>query len=266
MIRLGKLLLASALLVPAMAIAQPADLPIPAAKTNEYPPGISVRQTAAGPVYANATGQTLYGMDMRTVIRWSPDAAEYCQNDCAANWLPLLAPEGSKPNIRYPTGRAANSRQPPAPGFVLPQSAPDWTIIAGPAGAQWYKGWHMVFVRKDDKPGSTQFDGADNLTWNTLKFVPPVPKVSAPSGIKAMFHKGAYLLTDAGGHALYTGTCTTGCGWRPLAAPMAGRGIGDWAVDLSGDLPQWRWKGRKVYVSEKDDPKTPPANAEVLRP
>ncbi len=255
------------MLAPAVAYAQPADLPIPAATTSEYPPGVSVRQTASGPVYANANGQTLYGMDMRTVIRWSPDAAQYCQNECATNWLPVLAPEGTKPNIKYPTGRGAFSRQPPQPGFVLPQSAPDWTVIAGPAGPQWvYKGWHMVFVRNGDKPGSTKYDGADSLTWNTLKFVPQMPQLALPPGIMPVFNKGAYQLTDKAGHVLFTGPCDKGCEWTPLAAPLASRGIGDWTVDLSGDLPQWSWKGRKVYVSQKDEPMTAPAKVEVLRP
>jgi predicted lipoprotein with Yx(FWY)xxD motif len=267
MIRLGLLLATRALLVPATAGAQPVDLPIPAAKTSQYPPGISVRNTATGPVYVNARNQTLYGMDMRTVIRWSPDAAQYCQAECAKDWQPILAPEGSRPNIKFPTGPNANSRQPPPAGFVAPQSAPDWSVIVGPAGPQWvYKGWHLVFVHNGDKPGSSKYDGTDNLTWNTLKFVPPVPQVAAPPGIKPVFHKGAYLLADIGGHALFTGRCGKGCAWTPFAAPLAGRGMGDWAVDVSGELPQWRWKGRKVYVSQKDDPMMAPAEAKVLRP
>ena len=84
--------------------AQPADLPIPAATTSEYPPGVTVRQTASGPVYADARGHTLYGMDMRTLLRWSPDAAQYCKDACAENWEPLLAPADAKPNIVFPRG------------------------------------------------------------------------------------------------------------------------------------------------------------------
>jgi hypothetical protein len=65
--------------------AQPADLPIPAATTTEYPAGISVARTAAGSVYVASDGRTLYGMDMRTLLRSGADAAQYCQAVCTAS-------------------------------------------------------------------------------------------------------------------------------------------------------------------------------------
>lgn len=282
-------------LVPAMALAQPADLPIPAATTSQYPPGVSVRKTAGGPVYTDARGRTLYGMDMRVLIRWSPDPALYCKDDCARDWEPLMAPEGAKPNIMFPRGfgdrGAAGPARPPAgaapaatpqprlqperapgqaplpEGFVLPQRAPDWTIIAGPSGPQWvYKGWHLVYTRKNDRPGSSTFDGADRFTWNTLKFVPPVPEVKAPPGVATAFAKGAYLLSDKDGHALFTGNCAATCTWIPLAAPAASRPVGEWSVNLGGDRPQWNWRGKPVFVSQEDDPLSAPGSGALVRP
>ena len=97
------LIAAFALLSPPSLLAQPADLPIPAARTSEYPAGISVRQTRAGPVYADARGRTLYGLDMRTVLRWSPDASQFCKDRCP-DWEPLLAPADAKPTIMFPRG------------------------------------------------------------------------------------------------------------------------------------------------------------------
>ena len=271
--------------------AQPVDLPIPAATTDQYPPGVTVRQTAKGPVYADAQGHTLYGMDMRTLVRWSADAAQYCQGPCAQTWQPLLAPADAKPNVVFPrgfgdrsrTGGAAGEAAPVAgaapppvrggfnavpPGFIAPQSAPDWTIIQGPQGPQWvYKGWHMVYTRKGDKPGSTAFDGSDSFTWNTLKFVPPTPKLTAPSSVSVQFVDGTYALADKTGHLLFTGNCAADCnGWVPLAAPMASKGFGDWAISLASDTPQWTWRGKPVFVSQEDNPlKAPPAGT-VLRP
>ena len=112
------LLAAAMALSPQPLLAQPADLPVPAAKTNEYPPGIAVRQTRSGPVYANARGRTLYGMDMRTVLRWSPDASQFCKDRCA-EWEPLLAPTDAKPNIAFPRGLGG----PPAPRVAGASSA-----------------------------------------------------------------------------------------------------------------------------------------------
>ncbi len=271
-------LLAAVLLTAQPSLAQPVDLPVPAATTSDYPPGVAVRRTASGPVYADARGRTLYGMDMRTVLRWSPDAALYC-NDRCADWVPLLAPVDARPNIAFPRGLGApppprgGTQRPPGPpplpaGYVSPQGAPDWTVIAGPQGPQWvYKGWHMVYVRKGDRPGSAAHDGESAQTWNTLKFVPPVPKIAAPAGVTALYANGSYALATREGRLLYTGSCAAPCtGWSPLAAPMAGGGLGEWSVSLAGDSPQWAWRGKPVYVSSEADPLTVPKNGRVLRP
>lgn len=272
---------ALALLASAPLHAQPVDLPIPAATTSEYPPGVSVRQTRSGPVYADARGRTLYGMDLRTLLRWSPDPSQHCQAECAAQWEPLLAPAEAKVNIAFPRSFGGPPAQrtpgtpprPPGPpplppGFVLPQSAPDWTVISGPQGPQWvYKGWHMVFARKGDRPGSTAFDGAEGKSWNTLKFVPPVPKLVAPANVTSLFANGAYQLADRNGRALFTGNCADPCtGWMPLPAPMASQGLGEWSVGLGGDYPQWNWRGKPVYISQEADPLAVPKAGKVLRP
>ena len=280
----------SAALAGSAAYAQPVDLPIPAATTDQYPPGVTVKQTARGPVYADARGNTLYGMDMRTLVRWSADASQYCQGPCAESWQPVLAPPDAKPNIIFPrgfggrplpaaggagaapAGAAGAPARPPQggvpAGFIVNQAAPDWTIIQGPQGPQWvYKGWHMVYTRKGDKPGTTAFDGSDNLTWNTLKFVPPAPKLVAPSNVSALFVDGAYALADKNGRVLFTGHCVSDCaGWVPLAAPMAGRGFGEWAISLASDTPQWTLGGKPVFVSQEVNPVKAPPSGTVLRP
>ena len=295
--RVIAILALSAALAGTAAYAQPVDLPIPAATTDQYPPGVTVRQTAKGPVYTDAQGHTLYGMDLRTLVRWSADAAQYCQGPCAETWQPMLAPPDSKPNVMFPrgfggrpppaaggavaapgagAGAAAAPARPPQgggfnavpAGFIANQAAPDWTIIQGPQGPQWvYKGWHMVYTRKGDKPGMATFDGSDNLTWNTLKFVPPVPKLVAPSNVSALFVDGGYALADKNGRVLFTGNCVSDClGWVPLAAPMAGKGFGEWAISLASDTPQWTWRGKPVFISQEDNPVKAPPSGTVLRP
>ena len=137
--------------------AQPVDLPIPAAATNSFPTGIKVARVGTGQVYVDGSGRVLYGMDLRVLQRFSPDPALYCTEACAQAWEPLLAPAGTAPNIAYPPGfrgelRARGGAGPTTPpGFVTQQTAPDWTVIAGPQGPQWvYKGWHMVYVHRGD--------------------------------------------------------------------------------------------------------------------
>lgn len=277
-----------ALALPAAGLAQPVDLPLPPASAAEYPAGVKVAKAGGGQVYVDSRGRTLYGMDMRTLIRWAPDPAQYCQAECAAEWEPLLAPTGSQANIAFPKGFGDRQRQAPqgqgapqqgqapqqagtpgaAPVALQPQNAPDWTIIAGPQGPQWvYKGWHMVFTRKDDKRGSTQFDGAQDFTWNTLKYVPPVPKLEAPATVGTVLVDGQYALADKEGRVLFTGKCKADCaGWVPLPGGMASRGIGNWTISEAGERPQWLYGGKPVFVSQEADPKTIPASATILRP
>lgn len=230
-------------------MAQPVDLPIPAATTSDYPPGVRVRATEAGPVYADRRGQTLYGLDMRTVLRWAPDPALYCGEACQAEWEPMLAPADAVVNIRYPgaSGRPQNDYGDGR--FLDNRRAPDWTVIAGPAGPQWvYKGWHMVFTRRGSQPGATDFDGHDGKIWNTLKFVPPVPQVSAPAGVKPAFVEGRYVLSDSTGRPLFTGRCAQPCAWTPLPAPLASSGMTRWKVSRASDVAQWHYGTQPVFI------------------
>jgi predicted lipoprotein with Yx(FWY)xxD motif len=244
--------------------AQPADLPVAPATTSNYPPGVKVLKLPSGAVYANKKGLTLYGMDMRTVLRAGPDPALYCTGRCAEEWEPLLAPEKATPNIKFPAafGRGGGL----APGFIQPQSAPDWTIIQGVNGPQWvYKGWHLVFVRKGDKKGSTSFEGADGKIWNTLKFIPPVPDIIAPRLVRPVFTDGNYVLSDDKGRSLFTGQCSSGCSeWVPFGGGMASAAIGEWRVEIGGDVPQWHYRNSPVFISL--DGSNVPEGGKALKP
>jgi predicted lipoprotein with Yx(FWY)xxD motif len=257
--------IACALLGAAPALAQPADLPIAPATTDQYPPGVRVAKTAAGPVYADRRGRTLYGLDMRTVLRVGADPALYCAGRCEG-WEPLLAPPGSIINLRFPQGFGPRAQLPPP--FVANQSAPDWTVIAGPHGPQWvYKGWHLVYARAGDRAGSTALDGAEQMTWNTLKFVPPKPVIAAPPGVVPQFVDGRWVVASIEGRVLFTGRCKADCDeWRPLAGGMASGPVGDWSVDSLGERGQWTFRGKPVFVAGSDDPAALPASAKALLP
>jgi predicted lipoprotein with Yx(FWY)xxD motif len=265
--------------------AQPADLPIPAATTAVYPPGVKIGKAGGVPVYTDAQGRTLYGMDMRTLLRAGPDTSKYCQGACAEVWEPLLAPAGLTPNIAFPLGfgdrrqlarlnggapaSASDGPRPdPLAEMARNQKAPDWTIIQGPQGPQWvYKGWHMVFVHRGDKPGSAAYDGAGDMVWNTLKYVPPVPQVAAPGNVSTAFVGGAYALVDKDGRLLFSGNCGNDCaGWRAFTGPLASRGVGDWTVSHETDAPQWFYRGKPVFVAQGPALTDMPAGATALRP
>jgi predicted lipoprotein with Yx(FWY)xxD motif len=247
-------------------VAQPADLPIPAATTERFPAGVRTKATAAGLFYTNRRRQILYGLDMRTVMRAGPNAAQYCQGACLETWAPLLAPKSALPNIEFPQGLSFDPD--PRPEFFKPQKAPDWTIIVGPQGPQYvYKGWHMVFTKRDAKADEPAPDALDGRTWNTLKYVPPVPQITAPPGVKPLFHGGRYVLADKDGRLLFTGQCTGDCaGWQPFVGGAASAGVADWNIGQSGDMPQWLYKGQPVFMAPADHPLGLPAGAKAVQP
>ena len=275
---------AAAFLAAGAVRAQPADLPISPAAAGVYPPGVAIGSADGIPVYVDGAGRTLYGMDMRMLLRAGAEPSKYCQGECARHWLPMLAPAGAKPNILFPRGFGDRQRQQVAAGggqaapssgaaasgteFIQNQKAADWTIIEGPQGPQWvYKGWHMVYVRGDEAPGSAAHEGDENMVWNTLKYVPPVPRLTAPVNVSTAFVEGAYALVDNEGRLLFTGTCGSDCAdWRPFPGGMASRGLGDWAVSREADRPQWLYRGKPVFVASGSTPDDMPANAAVLRP
>src|SRR5438128_916562 len=88
--------MATAQLAAGAALAQPADLPIPAAVSNDFPAGISLAKTKNGTVYVDAKGHTLHGMDLRTLIPRTANGLKYCSGPCLDEWEPLLAPPGAK--------------------------------------------------------------------------------------------------------------------------------------------------------------------------
>jgi predicted lipoprotein with Yx(FWY)xxD motif len=253
-------------MAPVAVWAQASDLPIPVAASDSFPAGIAVKEAGEGHVYVNRRGLTLYGMDMRAVTGRTGRPALYCTGDCLAEWEPLRAPPGSP---LTPIPRQFGG--PKVPG-EKPAAKPigDWLVMEGPVGPQWvYKQVHMVFTHKGDRPGSVVQDGQDSFVWNTLKYVPPVPKLTAPANVTPRLVKGAYVLADMQGHLLFTPRhkdCADPCKWRGFASGMARRGMGEWTVRQGEDQAQWVYRGKPVYLAEGKDMADIPAEAVALTP
>ncbi len=160
-------------------------------------------------------------------------------------------------------------------------TGPDWAMVQGINGPQlMYKGWNLVFVRNGDAPGSTKWDGeAANVPnepairlWNALRYVPPVPKLVAPPNVAPLFIGGAYAMTDTRDHVLYVRDKPQKCNGAcenpvPFRAGLVSQGIGDWTVSRAGEVAQWLYRGKPVFVSQ-GAPKSAdvPAGATILRP
>lgn len=248
-------LVAASLLAASLAAAA-ADAPVPKI---DLPPGITIHQTRQGPVFATASGMTLY-KKLPMVGSWAlaagqANASGACVYQCPSEWPPLLAPKEARP-------------------------VGDFTLLAQPdGGRQWaYKGVPLLTFRYDREPGDTL--GDDTFAFNgprrpvgeaawieseaPLLEPPPVPPPSTgiPTAVTVQpAIGGSRLFADAEGRTLYVqaeGTrnpCMTRCGSdrRPLPAANFARPIGDWSVleDPTG-VRQWAWRGKPVFTYSGD--------------
>ena len=107
---------------------------------SKVPSEVKVQKVAAGQLFADSKGMTLYTFDRDTAPGKSA-----CNGPCAQNWPPLAA----KP-AAMPMG--------------------DWTVVTRDDGSkQWaYKGKPLYTWGKDSKPGDTTGDGF-NSVWHIAK-------------------------------------------------------------------------------------------------
>jgi predicted lipoprotein with Yx(FWY)xxD motif len=99
---------------------------------------VTTATTPLGTIYVNEAGMTLYTYDNDT-----PNTSN-CNGNCATNWPPLLAPEGSVPEG-------------------------DWTIITRSDGTpMWaYESKPVYLWIRDTAPGQTTGDGVGGV-WHVI--------------------------------------------------------------------------------------------------
>jgi predicted lipoprotein with Yx(FWY)xxD motif len=210
-----------------------------------HPADISSGKTNSGLAYTDSRGMTVYAMNMRfaSFLAQGGNPLKYCTDECSKSWVAVKAAADAKP-------------------------AGSWKVVEGAAGPQWsYKGDPVFTYVGDSAPGSAAGAEREDL-FRLITYIPPMPKVTVPAPVKAVFVDEAYILEDGQGHALFTSgkSCGTECrAWTAFEAGMASGSIGDWAVSREGDHPQWLYRGLPVYVvNQEQQPTVAPAKATLL--
>ena len=101
------------------------------------------------------------------------------------------------------------------------------------------------------------------MSETTRKALPMPP--NTPADISVFEDKGAYVLRNQDGLALYTydldvdgrSHCVNKCAetWPPvLASDGASTEVGDWKSIQRGKVRQWSYRGKPVYTYSKDAP------------
>lgn len=260
---------------------EPNNRPAAVSPMPGLPAGMAVRETAAGLVFVNHTGKTLYFPDPGGELQ---DCGEVCEQ----TWQPVSAP-------------------------LLAQTstlADEWTIMTRPGGIrQWaYKGQPVYTYAFDaEGHGGQLFGDTFGSTWGPaikgwhIAMAKPAPP--HPAGITIQQLPGSWeqfntplpglVYADTQGRTLYTIHCRQGrgvgltcddigddarywlsyCGgearcaktWRPLAAPRNTRPTdGVWSVvvidprhpfrpvERGKGVRAWAYRGRPVFTYAHD--------------
>jgi predicted lipoprotein with Yx(FWY)xxD motif len=211
-----------------------------------YPAGVKVRPSPLGLIYANGAGMSLYAMKVNR-YRLRTSMAKFCTGPCAEIWTALAAPVDAK-------------------------AVGAWHVVDGVEGPQWAYGEYPVFTSTGDKrPGEFRGHEFEDMFF-AINYVPPVPQVTAPSGIAPLLvqHR-SYVLADPQGRPLYAYAsikdCKSMCDQLvPFESGMASRNVGDWSVDRSADRAQWKYRGKLVFVAQTDNRSDILDPAAVVRP
>lgn len=196
----------------------------------------------------------------RTLFTSSSDAPDVsrCVDACAKEFIPFLAPKGSK-------------------------ASAEWTLVRrADGGLQWaYQGHALYTWIKEEEPGEVAINvgvtegsgsklaeskiGAGKLLppegWQVSRFEPS-SLLTMPSGIDARIVGAAQgiVLTDYSGFMLYAfegdarkdnQSCSdSGCelSWQPVVAPDFAKSVGDFSIVARADgTRQWAYRKRPLY-------------------
>jgi len=238
------------------------------------PPGIQVvNSELEGPVFADATGRTLYEWPLRAQRN---NTAGEKPNEIGCYDVPTRESVGY--TSPYPGGKLLPDPDnrptcvqlwPPLYADADARPIGNWTILSRTDGKkQWaYKKRALYRSHLDRRPGETN-GGTRRLPMDsTVRGAPRRPATPAPA-IPPQFTIGpmalGLTLTDVtSGFSVYyfdkdTATkayCNDTCldEWRPMLAADITVARGDWTVlDRGGGIKQWVFRGKPLYVRSID--------------
>ena len=197
------------------------------------------RNPAAGFMYANAEGMTVY-----TYAKDTTPGKSSCVGECAKAWPPVVVPASAK-------------------------AIGDWSIIAREDGIkQWaFQGKPLYSFAQETEIGASKGTGADGGAWKAVKLNPDGFVKNRPYGIGIADARttSGYVLVNYLGSVAYayngngaepktecaTSVCSTR--WEPLQAPKLAQPIGDFTLVSRPDgVRQWAYKGKALFSFSGD--------------
>ncbi|MCA0201713.1 MAG: hypothetical protein LCH56_12905, partial [Proteobacteria bacterium] len=232
----------------------------------EMPPGFKVVVAELeGPVFADASGKTLYGWPL-TPLR-NGNAGELkgkptCDDTRYRENVGLQSPyPGGLELPEVETRPSCIQVWPPVLASADAKAVGKWTIVDGPGGRkQWaYDGLALYTSNLDKKAGdvlgaTSAQEGGDG---DGALRKPMGPERNMPSQFKVNVSHAGRQLTLANNYSIYVFDgdtagkfgCTGACleKFQPVPAPERIRPQGDWTiVERSPGVKQWAYRGRPL--------------------
>ncbi len=237
------------------------------------PPGFQVMiNEQVGPVYADASGNTIYTWPFRAQ-RAGETGDQIGKSACTFE----KRTESSGVFEPYPGGfllpeldrrRSCAEQWPPV--FAAEDAKPvgAWSIIERPEGRkQWaYDGYPLYTYVIDKKPGDVlggtkgaardfSESGGGRVAMGPPALVPPTfSVVSTINGRLLLTNKGvSVFVSDADRPG--KSSCNEKCllSWKPIVAPQFAESEGEWSVfERSPGVKQWAFRGRPLYTFAED--------------
>lgn len=239
------------------------------------PPGIQVIVTELeGPVFADASGKTLYKWPQKDLRNGSTGDRQAGVSQCTDEVLRVTSglmspyPEG----LLLPELDERPSCVDVWPPVIAAEGAEPvgaWTLVARADGAkQWaYDGYPLYTSVLDQEPGDVL--GATKIQEGNdspAVRVPAGPPSAIPPGFQVIPMTTGRLLVTEDGFSVYTwdgdevnkSNCSDACleTWAPVRAPGKVMERGDWTVvERTPGINQWAFKGKPLYTY-RQDPRT----------
>lgn len=252
---------------------QPSDQP-PSVKTFSdpvMPPGFQiVGSELAGPVFANASGQTLYIWPQKNLRNGYSGEAKgqiACYDEVRDTTAGLMSPY--PPGVLLPdlhTRPSCTDMWPPVLADEDAQPVGKWTILTGRDGRlQWaYYEQPLYTSILDMQPGDT-YGGRKGGSGGSSPAdrEPAGPPAQTPPNFKVEATVRGLMLTTNKSFSVYAFeeetsdklACVDECTqtWAPILAPELAQALGPWSIiKRASGVKQWAYDGRPLYTYELD--------------
>ena len=237
------------------------------------PPGIRVVMSELeGPVFADATGHTLYHWQHKAIRNNTSGESEgeiNCYDTPTRYAVGFTSPYPGGSELPNPDNRPTCTQHwPPVLAAADAKPVGNWTLLTRKDGKkQWaYKQQALYTSHLDTQVGETN-GGTDGRKGRDLQSngaprepVGPAPAIPPQFNVAPM-NQGQMLVTlkgwsvyaydrDAANKSNCVGSCLEE--WQPIMAPDSAVMVGDWSVVNRGGVKQWAFRGKPLYTRTVD--------------